>query len=52
MIEFGRDVADDEWHTLYIKRRADELDVWVDDGDKVSGRWNLKYVLVAVTLLI
>jgi len=27
----GNDLNDERWHTVYIKRRADHLEVWVDD---------------------
>jgi len=28
---------DDEWHTVYVRRRADFLQAWVDDCRKVPG---------------
>ena len=50
VVEFGRNLADDEWHTLYIKRRANEMDVWVDDNDKVTSKYKLLFYQCRMTL--
>ncbi|XP_052237025.1 neurexin-1a-like isoform X2 [Dreissena polymorpha] len=33
----GKNLNDYIWHTLYIRRRADDVQVWVDDEDKMTG---------------
>ena len=31
-VQLGEGLNDNRWHTLHIKRRADHLEIWVDDG--------------------
>lgn len=28
----GKDLNDENWHTLYVRRRADHLEFWVDNN--------------------
>ncbi|KAK3601345.1 hypothetical protein CHS0354_011952 [Potamilus streckersoni] len=33
----GQSVNDYRWHTLSIRRRADDFEIWVDDNDRIAG---------------
>ncbi|KAL3854443.1 hypothetical protein ACJMK2_013712 [Sinanodonta woodiana] len=33
----GQSVNDYRWHTLSIRRRADDFKIWVDDNDQIAG---------------
>ena len=35
----GDNLNDLQWHTMYIKRRGNELEVWVDDGQHTKGTY-------------
>ena len=54
----GQALDDERWHTLRLRRRGQTVELSVDNGTKVRGKWNLLagisshrlvYIVVIVT---
>ena len=43
----GENLNDLQWHTVYIQRRGNEMEVWVDDEEHTRGK-TLSPVMSAV----
>ena len=41
MLSSGVNLADSAWHTVYVRRRANKLQMWVDDQPKSESMYTM-----------
>ena len=46
----GENLNDLQWHTVYIQRRGNEMEVWVDDEEHTRGK-TLSPIMSAVYIM-